>query len=85
MECEILMASNNKYSDYFTTADNSDIKSNERFKEKLDFLALTRDRRESVSILKEIYLENRDYILNSFYDRLLQTEKFNTIIIKFKV
>lgn len=80
MECEILMPSNNKYSDYFTTADNSDIKSNERFKEKLDFLALTRERRESVSILKDIYLENRDYILNSFYDRLLQTEKFNTII-----
>lgn len=80
MECEILMPSNNKYSDYFTTADNSDIKSNERFKEKLDFLALTRDRRESVRILKDIYLENRDYILNSFYNRLLQTEKFNAII-----
>ena len=74
------MPSKNKYSDYFTTADNSDIKSNERFKEKLDFLALTRERRESVSILKDIYIENRDYILTSFYDRLLQTEKFKTII-----
>ncbi|AWE07597.1 chemotaxis protein [Lysinibacillus sp. 2017] len=69
-----------KYSDYFTTVDNSDIQSNERFKEKLDFLALTRERRESVGILKEIYLKNRDYLLSSFYNRLLQNEKFNTII-----
>ncbi|MCH7322011.1 protoglobin domain-containing protein [Solibacillus sp. MA9] len=74
------MSNKMNYSDYFTTADNSDIQSNERFKEKLDFLALTRERRESVGILKEIYIENRDYILTSFYDRLLQTESFRTII-----
>ncbi|WP_274307155.1 protoglobin domain-containing protein [Solibacillus daqui] len=74
------MSNKMNYSDYFTTADNSDIQSNERFKEKLDFLALTRERRESVGILKEIYIENRDYILTSFYDRLLQTEIFRTII-----
>lgn len=74
------MSNKTNYTDYFTTADNSDIQSNERFKEKLDFLALTRERRESVGILKDIYLENRDYILNRFYDRLLQTDSFRTII-----
>ena len=73
-------SNNYKYTDYFTTADNSDIESNERFQEKLDFLAITRERRESVSLLKEIYLKNREYILTSFYERLLQNDKFSTII-----
>lgn len=41
-------ANNMKYSDYFTIADNSDIKLNEHFKEKIDFLALTRERWESI-------------------------------------
>ena len=38
----------NQSYDYFSATKNSDIETNERFKEKLDFLALSRIRRESV-------------------------------------
>ena len=43
--------------DYFSEMDRSDIKTNERFKEKLDFLALSQIRRESVTFLREIYVD----------------------------
>lgn len=33
-----------------------------------------------IDVLKEIYLTNRDFILNSFYDRLLKNNEFNQII-----
>ncbi|MFF5994365.1 globin-coupled sensor protein [Lysinibacillus sp. KU-BSD001] len=68
--------------EYFSKTSTSDIVTNERFKEKLDFLSLSKIRRESVSSLLDIYQQNRDYILNSFYDRLLQIETFKEIIEK---
>lgn len=66
--------------EYFSKDAFSDIKANERFKEKLDFLSLSQIRRESVNELKEIYIQNRDYILSSFYSRLLEIPTFNQII-----
>ncbi|WP_139108659.1 methyl-accepting chemotaxis protein [Caryophanon latum] len=66
--------------DYFSEMDRSDIKANERFKEKLDFLALSQIRRESVTFLREIYVDNRNYILDNFYNRLLEIPEFNEVI-----
>ncbi|MGE7111624.1 protoglobin domain-containing protein [Lysinibacillus sp. NPDC047702] len=66
--------------DYFSAEKNSDIEANERFKEKLDFLALSRIRRESVSFLRKIYENNRREILDNFYDRLLEIPEFNHVI-----
>lgn len=66
--------------DYFSAEKNSDIEANERFKEKLDFLALSRIRRESVSFLRKIYENNRKEILDNFYDRLLEIPEFNHVI-----
>ena len=66
--------------EYFNRHKKSDIETNERFKEKLDFLSLSEIRRKSVSHLREIYLDNREYILNDFYSRLLEIEQFSKII-----
>ena len=66
--------------EYFTEAHFSDIEANERFKEKLDFLALSKIRRESVQFLRRIYEENRVEILNNYYDRLLEVPEFYRII-----
>ena len=68
---------------YFSRVASSDIQANERFKEKLDFLSLSQIRRESVSILNDIYNENREYIMDSFYSRLLEISEFNKIINKY--
>lgn len=68
---------------YFSRVASSDIQANERFKEKLDFLSLSQIRRESVSILNDIYNENREYIMDSFYSRLLEISEFNQIINKY--
>lgn len=70
----------NQNYDYFSAAKNSDIEANERFKEKLDFLALSRIRRESVGFLRKIYENNRQQILDNFYDRLLEIPEFNQVI-----
>ena len=66
--------------EYFSRHQKSDIDTNERFKEKLDFLSLSEIRRKSVHQLREIYSDNREYILNNFYDRLLEIEQFSKII-----
>lgn len=66
--------------DYFSASKNSDIEANERFKEKLDFLALSRIRRESVGFLRKMYENNRQHILDNFYDRLLEIPEFNQVI-----
>lgn len=71
-----------KQFDYFSSANNSDILVNERFQEKLNFLALTNVRRESVVILKEIYEKNHQEILDKFYERLLSIPAFREIITK---
>lgn len=73
--------SNEKF-DYFTSANNSDIKANARFQEKLNFLAVTNVRRESMVHLKKIYETNRVEILDNFYDRLLSIPIFEQIISK---
>ncbi|GLC90350.1 protoglobin domain-containing protein [Lysinibacillus piscis] len=65
---------------YFSATKNSDIDTNERFKEKLDFLALSQVRRESVHFLQHIYEEHHDQILDNFYERLLEIPEFKTII-----
>ncbi|GGG18960.1 hypothetical protein GCM10007425_11830 [Lysinibacillus alkalisoli] len=65
---------------YFNTENQSDIGANERFQEKLDFLALSRIRRESVLFLKDLYEENRVAILDNFYDRLLAIPDFAHVI-----
>ncbi len=70
----------NQNYDYFSATKNSDIEANERFKEKLDFLALSRIRRESVGFLRKIYENNRQHILDNFYDRLLEIPEFNQVI-----
>jgi len=66
--------------EYFSKSSTSDINTNERFKEKLDFLALSQIRRESVSSLLKLYQDNHEYILNNFYDRLLMIDEFREII-----
>ena len=66
--------------EYFSRNQKSDINTNERFKEKLDFLSLSEIRRKSVHQLRHIYTENREFILNEFYSRLLEIEKFSKII-----
>lgn len=68
--------------EYFNEQTESDIQTNERFKEKLDFLALSKVRRDSVSLLHKIYDDNRDEILDSFYERLLAIPEFNKIIVE---
>ena len=68
--------------DYFMENSKSDIHTNERFQEKLDFLALSKIRRESVKVLKEIYDINREYILTNFYSRLLEIPTFKQIIME---
>lgn len=77
-----LLKKNNAY-DYFNEKQKSDLKVNERFQEKLDMLALTRERRESVKALHEIYKQNSQYILDQFYARLMQQDEFREIINKF--
>lgn len=67
---------------YFSKNASSDIKTNERFKEKLDFLSFSQIRRESVRSLLEIYQQHRTYILDNFYDRLLMIDEFKDIIHK---
>lgn len=69
----------NQSYDYFSATKNSDIETNERFKEKLDFLALSRIRRESVGFLRKIYENNRQHILDNFYARLLEIPEFNHV------
>lgn len=69
--------------DYFSSESKSDINANERFKEKLDFLGLTQARRDKAPYLKDIYLAKREFILDNFYDRLLEIEDFKTIIHKY--
>ncbi|WP_042478845.1 protoglobin domain-containing protein [Bacillus ndiopicus] len=66
--------------DYFHQQQNSDIKTNERFQEKLDFLAISHIRRESVRKIAEIYRKENEYILDNFYSRLLEIEEFSQII-----
>lgn len=66
--------------DYFHEQQYSDIQANERFQEKLDFLAISHIRRESVKRIAMIYQEHREYILDNFYSRLLDIEEFNRII-----
>lgn len=67
--------------DYFDEISQSDIQANERFKEKLDFLALSKIRRQSVSLLNQIYTDNRNDILDNFYTRLLSIPEFKKIIV----
>ncbi|MBD8037900.1 CZB domain-containing protein [Solibacillus sp. A46] len=67
---------------YFSQQSDSDIRANERLKEKLDFLALSHVRRNSVTLLKKIYNENRDEILDNFYNRLLAIPEFSKIILE---
>lgn len=65
---------------YFSHSQISDIETNERFKEKLDFLALTKIRRDSVRSLQQLYKENKEYVLDMFYKRLLKIPELNKII-----
>lgn len=50
----------------------TDIEANERFKEKLQFLGITKENRESVKQLQEIYYEHHEEILTNFIERLLE-------------
>ncbi|MBK3495765.1 CZB domain-containing protein [Viridibacillus sp. YIM B01967] len=65
---------------YFSSSPVSDIASNERFQEKLNFLGLSQIRRDSIIQLKEIYEKNHEVILDKFYDRLMQMDEFKEII-----
>ena len=58
----------------------SDIETNERFKEKLDFLAVTKVRRKSIRELRALYEANRTQILTTFYEHLLSIDDFRQII-----
>lgn len=66
--------------EYFSQMIDSDIQANERFKEKLDFLAISQVRRQAVTNLSSIYKEHRNYILDNFYERLLNISDFRKII-----
>lgn len=50
----------------------TDIDANERLKEKLQFLGITKANRESVKQLQEIYYEHHEEILTNFTERLLE-------------
>ena len=65
---------------YFSLVSHSDIDANERLKEKLDFLGISQIRRETVSTLKEIYMQNHESILSSFYEHLHQNQYLHNII-----
>lgn len=67
----------------YITNEESDISTNNRFKEKLDFLAISKIRRELVKELRQIYDNNRDYILDNFYEHLLAIEEFKKIILEY--
>ena len=67
---------------YFSPESVSDIDANERFKEKLDFLGVSQIRLEAVHDLKDLYENNRNLILDSFYDRLQRIPQFNEVIQK---
>lgn len=56
---------------FFSSEGKSDIEANERFKEKLDFIAFSHKNRESVKQIKEIYMEHHEEILETFYNRLM--------------
>lgn len=64
----------------YLSNETSDIETSERFKEKLDFLAVTKVRRESLRELRVLYEANRDQILNPFYEHLLSIDDFRNII-----
>lgn len=66
--------------EYFSREKDSDISANERFKEKLDFLALSDVRRKSVKFLHEIYKQHQEYIMDSFYERLFDKPELKKII-----
>lgn len=66
--------------DYFSLVSHSDINANERLKEKLDFLGISQIRKETVSHLKEIFLQNSDHILSSFYSKLHSNQHMHEII-----
>lgn len=68
--------------DYFTAATESDMTVNERFQEKLDFLAVTNLRRETVSNLADLYEKYSHDIMDKFYSRLLAIPTFKDIIHK---
>lgn len=78
----MMLLKKRKNFDYFSATNHSDINANERFKEKLDFLALSQIRRESVGFLRDIYENNRTEILDNFYNRLLEIPDFNKLINK---
>ena len=67
---------------YFSPELESDIDANERFKEKLDFLGVSQIRLEAVHDLKDLYENNKNFILDSFYDRLQKIPQFNEVIQK---
>ncbi len=69
-----------QYYEYFSHSQQSDIETSERFKEKLDFLALTKIRRDSVRSLRQLYSENKEYILEMFYKRILEIPELSNII-----
>lgn len=58
----------------------SDIEANERLKEKLDLLGITCIRKQTLETLKEIYLENEEHIIGSFYKRLHSLPYLDEII-----
>lgn len=68
---------------YFSAINFSDIESNERFKEKLDFLAFSKNRRELVRYLRTIYENNRQEILDNLSDRLNDVQDFAKIAEKY--
>ncbi|WLR51808.1 methyl-accepting chemotaxis protein [Bacillus tianshenii] len=67
--------------DYFSNGSLSDIDANDRLKEKLDFLGISKIRRETVHALKEVYAKNADDMINKFYERLHQMPSLHNLIV----
>ncbi|RAK18402.1 methyl-accepting chemotaxis protein/heme-based aerotactic transducer [Anoxybacillus vitaminiphilus] len=66
----------------YVTSSYVDIETAERLKEKIEFLKITSDRRETVKKLKYIYLDDKDEILDSFLQRILPHEMLGNRILK---
>lgn len=67
---------------YFDTEHHSDITANERLKEKLDFLRISKIRKDSVRRLKEVFEKHHQEIVDKFYVRLHEVPFLHQLLIK---
>lgn len=67
---------------YFNIDHHSDISANERLKEKLDFLGISKIQKETVHSLKDVFEKYHQEIVDKFYDRLHDVPFLHQILVK---